>query len=73
MPPYEALQIPIIIKANKSDQPIEVKAVDVETQSKLLLNKSSAPVYLISSDVPETVTNIIISAKGKILLQGNGN
>ena len=47
-------------------EPITFHGEDLETQSKLLLNKALFPISLTPSDSPDAITNISISAEGNV-------
>lgn len=62
--PQSFVKVSIIIKGEKYVEPITFRGEDVETQSKLLLNKALFPISLTPSNTSDAVTNISISAEG---------
>lgn len=62
--PHSFVKVSIIIKGEKYVEPITFRGEDLETQSKLLLNKALFPISLTPSDTPDAVTNISITAEG---------
>jgi hypothetical protein len=66
--PRSFVKVSIIIKGEKYVEPITFRGEDLETQSKLLLNKALFPISLTPSNLPDANTNLSISAEGRVPL-----
>ena len=69
--PHGFVKVSIIIKGEKYVEPITFRGEDLETQSKLLLNKALFPISLTPSDTSAAVTNISVTAEGTVCRNEN--
>ena len=65
---HSFMKVSIIIKGEKYVEPITFRGEDLETGSKLLLNKALFPISSTPSGTPDEFTNISITAEGKTFL-----
>lgn len=61
---HSFMKVSIIIKGEKYVEPITFRGEDLETGSKLLLNKALFPISSTPSNTPDDYTNISITAEG---------